>query len=154
MASEFGAGGAMGGCGASKIKPVDETANNFKAKKEAYTPDSSWGSSSDCSTISDASDNDENIPTIEPKVKFSPVESSEYQPKSGATGTSESNLSRPSTKKKTTNNRSDKAISLPALESQNASSSTSSAQATKTFQSDPGLCEIINNYNRFIKRGL
>ena len=32
MASEFGAGGAMGGCGASKIKPVDETANNFKAK--------------------------------------------------------------------------------------------------------------------------
>ncbi|XP_066911070.1 pecanex-like protein 1 isoform X2 [Clytia hemisphaerica] len=140
MASEFG--GGSGNIGTSKIKTANETSSNFKSKKKVYTPDSSWGSSSDCSTISDASDNDENLPNIEPKVKFSPVESSEYKQKNGATGKSESNLSRPSTKKKTTSNRSDKAISLPALESQNTTASTT--QATKTFQSDPEKLMSVN----------
>ena len=93
--------------------------------------DSSWGSSSDCSTISD--DNLDQSITTEPKVRFSPSDV--------ATGKSVSNLSKPSTK--ASNNSNNKAVSLPVLESE--SDIASSSQANKDFKSDPERIMITDN---------
>lgn len=92
--------------------------------------DSSWGSSSDCSTISEDNCNlnqsTNNDTTDEPKVRFSPADV--------ATGKSVSNLTKPSSTK-SGNSSNNKAVSLPVLESE--SDVPSSSQASKDFKSDP-----------------
>ena len=91
----------------------DKKPANFSTATQSEPPgstDSSWGSSSECSTISE---NGVDI-VIDPKLKYTGHQSEEIQTTNGK---SESNLSDGSVKKKVQNNEcSDKAVSLPALE--------------------------------------
>lgn len=110
-----------------EYKGKSEAAYDTKSDTLAST-DSSWGSSSDCSTISDNSNLNQtttNATTIEPKVRFSPADVT--------TGKSVSNLTKSSTKPGSSSNN--KAVSLPVLESE--SDVPSSSQASKDFKSDP-----------------
>lgn len=89
---------------------------DYKTKKAPLfaspgSTDSSWGSSSDCSTASGENDD----ASVEPiQVKFS--ETSSKKPAGKVTGASASNLSKSTSIKDSSSKHEDKAVSLPVLE--------------------------------------